>query len=60
MKSRSEVLFGKENFTWSVIGVGAAEINLTTIAIHMGGHVRVLGLEDKIYLKAGVLAHESR
>ena len=55
MKSRSEILFGKENFTWSVIGVGAAEINLSTMAIHMGGHVRV-GLEDNIYLKAGVLA----
>ena len=55
LKTRAEVLFGKENFTWSVIGVGAAEINLSTMAIHMGGHVRV-GLEDNIYLKRGVLA----
>lgn len=53
--TRATVLFGKENFTWSVIGVGAAEINLSTMAIHMGGHVRV-GLEDNIYLKRGVLA----
>lgn len=53
--TKATVLFGKENFTWSVIGVGAAEINLSTMAIHMGGHVRV-GLEDNIYLKKGVLA----
>ncbi len=55
MVTKAQVLFGKENFTWSVIGVGAAEINLSTMAIHMGGHVRV-GLEDNIYLSRGVLA----
>lgn len=53
--TKAKVLFGKENFTWSVIGVGAAEINLSTMAIHMGGHVRV-GLEDNIFIKRGVLA----
>ncbi len=53
--TKARVLFGKENFTWSVIGVGAAEINLSTMAIHMGGHVRV-GLEDNIFLRRGVLA----
>lgn len=55
LKTRTEVLFGKDNFTWSIIGVGAAEINLSTMAIHMGGHVRV-GLEDNIHIKRGVLA----
>ncbi len=55
LKTKAEVLFGRENFTWSVIGVGAAEINLSTMAIHMGGHVRV-GLEDNIFIKKGVLA----
>ncbi len=53
--TKAQVLFGEENFTWSVIGVGAAEINLSTMAIHMGGHVRV-GLEDNIYIRKGVLA----
>jgi len=53
--TKAQVLFGSENFTWSVIGVGAAEINLSTMAIHMGGHVRV-GLEDNIYIRRGVLA----
>lgn len=55
LKTKADVLFGKNNYTWSVIGVGAAEINLSTMAIHMGGHVRV-GLEDNIYIKKGVLA----
>jgi len=55
LHTKATVLFGKDNFTWSVIGVGASEINLSTMAIHMGGHVRV-GLEDNIYIKKGVLA----
>lgn len=55
LTTKAKVLFGKKNFTWSVIGVGAAEINLSTMAIHMGGHVRV-GLEDNIYLRKGELA----
>jgi uncharacterized protein (DUF849 family) len=55
LETKARLLFGRENFTWSVIGVGAAEINLSTMAIHMGGHVRV-GLEDNIYIKKGVLA----
>jgi len=55
LKTKADCLFGKNNYTWSVVGVGAAEINLSTMAIHMGGHVRV-GLEDNIYIKKGVLA----
>lgn len=41
--------------TWSVIGVGKCHLPLATMAIHMGGHVRV-GMEDNVYLKKGVLA----
>jgi uncharacterized protein (DUF849 family) len=49
-------LFGSENYKWSVIGAGyPAEFNLATLAIMMGGHVRV-GLEDNIYVSKGVLA----
>jgi uncharacterized protein (DUF849 family) len=55
LTTKAQVLFGADNFTWSVIGVGAAEINLSTMAIHMGGHVRV-GLEDNIYIGKGKLA----
>lgn len=55
LKTKADVLFGKTNYTWSIIGVGAAEINLSAMAIHMGGHVRV-GLEDNIYIRKNVLA----
>jgi len=38
--------------TWTVAGIGKAEIPLATAAIAMGGHVRV-GLEDNLYLPDG-------
>lgn len=41
--------------TWSVAGVGRAQLPLATAAILLGGHVRV-GLEDNIYYSRGVLA----
>ena len=40
---------------WSVIGVGAHQLPLTTMAILMGGHVRV-GLEDNLFYRKGELA----
>jgi uncharacterized protein (DUF849 family) len=49
-------LLGKENFRWSVIGVGyPMEFNMAAMAIMMGGHVRV-GLEDNLFVKRKVLA----
>ncbi len=41
--------------TWSVAGIGRAQLPLATTAIMLGGHVRV-GLEDNIYYSKGVLA----
>ena len=41
--------------TWSVAGIGKAEIPLSAAAIAMGGHVRV-GLEDNLYMPDGPLA----
>lgn len=41
--------------TWSVAGVGRDQLPLATVAIAMGGHVRV-GLEDNIYYSKGRLA----
>ena len=41
--------------TWSVAGVGRDQLPLATVAIAMGGHVRV-GLEDNIYYRRGQLA----
>jgi len=44
-----------EGSTWSVAGVGRAQLPLGTMAILLGGHVRV-GFEDNIYYEKGVLA----
>ena len=41
--------------TWTVAGIGKAEIPLATAAIAMGGHVRV-GIEDNLHLPDGALA----
>jgi 3-keto-5-aminohexanoate cleavage enzyme len=40
---------------WSVLGVGKAQLPMITLAMILGGHVRV-GFEDNIYVKQGVLA----
>jgi 3-keto-5-aminohexanoate cleavage enzyme len=41
--------------TWSVAGIGRAQLQLALAAIAMGGHVRV-GLEDNLYYSKGRLA----
>lgn len=40
---------------WFVTGIGKHNLPMTTLALVLGGHVRV-GLEDTIYYSAGVLA----
>ena len=40
---------------FSVIGVGAFQLPMTTVSIIVGGHVRV-GLEDNLYFRKGELA----
>jgi 3-keto-5-aminohexanoate cleavage enzyme len=41
--------------TWSVAGIGRAQLPMALAALAMGGHVRV-GLEDNIYYSRGRLA----
>ncbi|MGI9132814.1 MAG: 3-keto-5-aminohexanoate cleavage protein, partial [Rhodoferax sp.] len=41
--------------TWSVAGIGPAQLSLGAMAIVLGGHVRV-GFEDNIYFRKGELA----
>lgn len=41
--------------TWTVAGIGAAQLPLASMAIILGGHVRV-GFEDNIYYRKGELA----
>jgi len=56
LKNTADRLIGRENYTWSVIGVGyPAEFYLGTMAAIMGGNVRV-GFEDNIYIERGILA----
>jgi len=45
---------GAGNFTWSAIGAGRFQMPICTVAMAMGGHVRV-GMEDNLYLSKGVL-----
>lgn len=44
--------------SWTVAGIGRAELPLATMAIILGGHVRV-GFEDNIYYKKGQLAQSN-
>lgn len=43
------------NATWTVAGIGAAQLPLAVLAIALGGHVRV-GFEDNVYFRKGQLA----
>ncbi len=45
--------------TWTVAGIGAAQLVMNTHAILMGGHVRI-GLEDNIYFRKGETAPNER
>ncbi len=57
--SEENLLFMKKklpaNAIWSVLGIGKYQLPMITLAMDLGGHVRV-GFEDNIYLKQGVLA----
>ncbi|HBH13573.1 MAG: Uncharacterized protein XD91_1447 [Clostridiales bacterium 38_11] len=44
-----------EGATWTVCGIGKAQVPIITMAIAMGGHVRT-GLEDLVYYDQDVLA----
>ena len=44
-----------QNALFTVAGIGRKQLDMTTMSIKMGGHVR-LGLEDNIYLSKGELA----
>ncbi len=44
-----------KNAIFTVAGIGRTQVDMTTMSILMGGHVRV-GLEDNIYLTKGKLA----
>lgn len=57
-----QLLFLQESLpsmgSWSVAGVGQHQLSMATMAILMGGHVRV-GLEDNLYYRKGELAESN-
>jgi uncharacterized protein (DUF849 family) len=54
MKRTADRLFG-DQYRWSVLGAGRAQMSLAAMAAAMGGHLRV-GLEDSLWLGPGQLA----
>jgi len=57
MKRTADRLFG-DNYRWSVLGAGGAQMPLATTASQMGGHLRV-GLEDSLLISRGQLAENN-
>jgi uncharacterized protein (DUF849 family) len=54
MKRTADRLLG-DNYHWSVLGAGAAQMRIAAQAAAMGGNVRV-GLEDSLWIGPGKLA----
>ena len=54
MKRTADRLFG-DDYRWSVLGTGGAQMPLATTGSQMGGNVRV-GLEDSLFISRGKLA----
>jgi len=57
MKRTADRLFG-DDYRWSVLGAGGAQMSLATTASQMGGNVRV-GLEDSLFISRGKLAESN-
>lgn len=58
LRRTAERLFG-DQFEWSVLGAGAAQIRTAAVALAAGGNARV-GLEDSLWDGPGMLAESSR
>ncbi|MFV0334458.1 MAG: 3-keto-5-aminohexanoate cleavage protein [Tropicimonas sp.] len=57
MKKTADKLFG-DDYRWSILAAGSAQIPLATTASQMGGNVRV-GLEDSLFITRGKLAESN-
>ncbi len=58
MKRTADRLLGPENYRWSVLGAGRAQMPIAAQAAAMGGNVRV-GLEDSLWIGPGKLAESN-
>ncbi|MEO1108995.1 MAG: 3-keto-5-aminohexanoate cleavage protein [Pseudomonadota bacterium] len=57
MKRTADRLFG-DDYRWSVLGAGGAQMSLATTASQMGGNLRV-GLEDSLFITRRKLAESN-
>src|SRR5215475_1417493 len=55
MRRTADRLLGRDNYRWSVLGAGRAQMPIAAMAAAMGGNVRV-GLEDSLWIGPGKLA----
>lgn len=58
MRRTADRLIGRENYRWSVLGAGRAQMPIAAMAVAMGGNVRV-GLEDSLWIGPGKLAESN-
>lgn len=54
MRRTADRLFG-DDYRWSVLGAGSNQMRIATMALTLGGNVRV-GLEDSLWAGPGRLA----
>jgi uncharacterized protein (DUF849 family) len=58
MRRTADRLLGRDNYRWSVLGAGRAQMPIAAMAAAMGGNVRV-GLEDSLWIGPGKLAQSN-
>jgi uncharacterized protein (DUF849 family) len=58
MRRTADRLLGRENYRWSVLGAGRAQMVIGAMAVAMGGNMRV-GLEDSLWIGPGKLAESN-
>jgi uncharacterized protein (DUF849 family) len=58
MRRTADRLLGRENYRWSVLGAGRAQMAIGAMAVAMGGNLRV-GLEDSLWIGPGRLAESN-
>jgi len=58
MRRTADRLLGRDKYVWSVLGAGRGQISIATMAVTMGGNVRV-GLEDSLWVGRGKLAESN-
>jgi uncharacterized protein (DUF849 family) len=58
MRRTADRLLGRDNYRWSVLGAGRAQMPIAAMAAAMGGNVRV-GLEDSLWIGPGKLAESN-